>query len=170
MIRGSCLCGRIAYTIAKPLQIIEHCHCSMCRKSHGAAFATDAFIMLENFEWVRGEEDLVHYESSKETYRCFCRVCGSRLVMKPQGWTDKIVVYLGTLDDDPEGRLPDRPENRVTRATRLAATVPDDALGNVVPLGAGRDRAQDRPEHKGTEACVGGRETGTRRERERDHG
>ena len=104
MIRGSCLCGRIAYTIAKPLQIIEHCHCSMCRKSHGAAFATDAFIMLENFEWVRGEEDLVQYESSKETYRCFCRVCGSRLVMKPQGWSDKIVVYLGTLDDDPEGR------------------------------------------------------------------
>ena len=104
MIRGSCLCGQIEYQIAKPLAIIEHCHCSMCRKSHGAAFATDAFVMRDDFEWVRGEDALTRYESSPGTFRCFCRACGSRLVMEPGELPQAVVIYLGTLDDDPEGR------------------------------------------------------------------
>lgn len=104
MIHGSCLCTRVRYEIAKPLQIVEHCHCSMCRKSHGAAFATDGFVMREDFRWSRGEADLVRFESSPGTYRCFCRVCGSRLAMEPRELAQGIVVYLGTLDDDPIGR------------------------------------------------------------------
>ena len=104
MIRGSCLCGRIAYQISKPLEVIEHCHCSMCRKSHGAAFATDAIVLREDFRWVRGESDLARYESSPGNHRCFCSVCGSRLLGEPRELPQAIVVYLGTLDDDPEGR------------------------------------------------------------------
>lgn len=104
MIHGSCLCGRIEYEISKPLQIIEHCHCSMCRKSHGAAFATDAFVMRDDFQWLRGEDSLARYESSPGTFRCFCRVCGSRLVMEPREPPQAIVVYLGAIDDDPVGR------------------------------------------------------------------
>ena len=104
MIRGSRLCRGIQYEITKPLQIIEHCHCSMCRKSHGAAFATDAFVMREDFRWSQGEADLARYESSPGTYRCFCRLCGSRLAMEPRELPQALVVYLGTLDDDPVGR------------------------------------------------------------------
>jgi hypothetical protein len=104
MIRGSCLCGRIEYRISKAPQIVEHCHCSMCRKSHGAAFATDCFVMREDFEWVSGEEELARYESSPGTYRCFCRVCGSRMVMEPKELPQAIVVYLGPMDDDPVSR------------------------------------------------------------------
>jgi hypothetical protein len=104
VIRGSCLCGRVQYEIAKPLRIIEHCHCSMCRKSHGAAFASDGLVMRSDFRWSRGEDELARYESSPGTYRCFCRVCGSRLAMEPGDLPQALVVYLGTLDDDPGGR------------------------------------------------------------------
>ena len=42
MIRGSCLCGAIRYEIAGPFEDMRHCHCSRCRKAHGAAFSTFA--------------------------------------------------------------------------------------------------------------------------------
>jgi hypothetical protein len=34
-IRGSCLCGAVSYEITGSLGRTGHCHCSMCRKSHG---------------------------------------------------------------------------------------------------------------------------------------
>ena len=37
-IRGSCLCGAVSYEITGSFKVIGHCHCSTCRKSHGAAF------------------------------------------------------------------------------------------------------------------------------------
>ena len=40
MATGSCLCGSIRYTLDRPIEEIDHCHCSMCRRFHGAAFAT----------------------------------------------------------------------------------------------------------------------------------
>src|SRR5207249_145423 len=36
---GSCLCGDVAFELV-PGDWMGHCHCSMCRKAHGAAFAT----------------------------------------------------------------------------------------------------------------------------------
>jgi len=40
MIRASCLCGDVAWGSEGPLDLITHCHCSMCRKAHGAAFGS----------------------------------------------------------------------------------------------------------------------------------
>ncbi len=39
VVRGGCLCGRVRYEVAGPLANADHCHCSMCRRQHGAAFA-----------------------------------------------------------------------------------------------------------------------------------
>jgi len=40
MLRGSCLCGEVKYEIDGSLRDVRNCHCSMCRKAHGAAFRT----------------------------------------------------------------------------------------------------------------------------------
>ena len=37
-IHGSCLCGGVEFEIAGPLMAPLNCHCSQCRKQHGAAF------------------------------------------------------------------------------------------------------------------------------------
>ncbi len=34
---------------------MAHCHCSMCRKFHGAAFSTYGEAKIENFKWLQGE-------------------------------------------------------------------------------------------------------------------
>ena len=43
-IQGGCLCGGIRYEVSGPLTDVGNCHCSMCRRFHGAAFATYAKV------------------------------------------------------------------------------------------------------------------------------
>jgi hypothetical protein len=56
---------------------MSHCHCSMCRKHHGAAFATFVTVPLHGFRWTCGEDALTTYQSSDYGKRTFCGRCGS---------------------------------------------------------------------------------------------
>jgi hypothetical protein len=98
-IRGSCLCGVVSYEITGSLGATGHCHCSMCRKSHGAAFVTWASVNPDRFRWTSGVEFVEGYESSPGKERCFCKKCGSPLVITDSGKTTEVV--LGTVDGDP---------------------------------------------------------------------
>jgi Glutathione-dependent formaldehyde-activating enzyme len=46
---GGCLCGAVRYTVTGEIKDVSHCHCSMCRKAHGAAFATYASVSSQSF-------------------------------------------------------------------------------------------------------------------------
>ncbi len=56
VIHGSCLCGSVRYDIDGPFEVMSHCQCSMCRKNHGAAFATFVSVPISGFRWVAGED------------------------------------------------------------------------------------------------------------------
>lgn len=101
MLRGSCLCGGVRYEIHGQLGPVLHCHCSICRKSHGGAFRTRASVPARAFRWVQGEALLTRYESSPGTFRTFCKVCGSRLTSHFADAPETLALPLGTLDDDP---------------------------------------------------------------------
>jgi hypothetical protein len=75
--KGSCLCGTVKYELDGPFEVMSHCHCSMCRKHHGAAFATFVTVPLSSFRWVAGEDALSTYQSSAYGKRTFCSKCGS---------------------------------------------------------------------------------------------
>ncbi|MDI4650702.1 MULTISPECIES: GFA family protein [Pseudoalteromonas] len=47
MYQGSCLCGKVKVTIAGGIDSIIHCHCSLCRKNSGTAYATNGFIQRD---------------------------------------------------------------------------------------------------------------------------
>ena len=49
----------------------------MCRKAHGAPFASYTGTPAARFEWLAGEEAIARYESSPGAERGFCRICGS---------------------------------------------------------------------------------------------
>jgi hypothetical protein len=98
-IQGGCLCGGIRYEISGPLTEVGNCHCSMCRRFHGAAFATYAKIDAEHFRWLSGQELLTVYETSPGIGWAFCRICGSSLGVPTRGNLSDIA--LGTLDSDP---------------------------------------------------------------------
>ena len=101
MIRGSCLCGAVRYEIRGRLGRMSHCHCSMCRKAHGAAFGTYAQVARRDFALLAGAESIRSYRSSPKVTRTFCATCGSTLQWSTDDRPDHVDVAMGTLDDDP---------------------------------------------------------------------
>ena len=101
-IKGSCLCKAVTYEVAGEFEFIGNCHCSMCRKSHGAAYATWGILKPGQFRWVTGEGVVEHHESSPGRTRCFCRRCGSPLASAHAGTVGEVVI--GTVDGDPGAR------------------------------------------------------------------
>lgn len=82
MLRGSCLCGAVRYEISGPLSGALNCHCTMCRKAHGAAFRSRARVKATDFRWICGEELVAYYASSPGNHRGFCGVCGAPLLSR----------------------------------------------------------------------------------------
>ncbi len=105
MIRGSCLCGSVRWEIHGTVENMSHCHCSICRKTHGAPFATYVSAKLNDYRLLAGGETIRQYESSPGFSRSFCATCGSVVPMAINGQR-RVAVPAGCLDDDP-GTRPD---------------------------------------------------------------
>ena len=104
--RGSCLCGGVRYEVSVPLSEVVMCHCGMCRKASGTAFATNAPIPEVAFRLTGGSEHLRGYESSPGKVRAFCSRCGSPIYSKSRKQPGVIRLRVGLLDT-PVGRKPD---------------------------------------------------------------
>ncbi len=99
--RGSCLCGVVKFEVDEFLPQIAHCHCSMCRKFHGAAYATIAGVSRAHFRWTEGEEALTGYKAENGTIRTFCHHCGSSLSFSSSRASAEVIeIALGALDGD----------------------------------------------------------------------
>ena len=101
MIRGSCLCKGVQFEIHGALERASHCHCSMCRKAHGAAFGTYGIGKARDFKLLSGAELIERYASSPGVTRTFCRRCGSTLQFISDKNADALEIALGVLDGDP---------------------------------------------------------------------
>lgn len=101
---GRCLCEEIAYEIEGELGPIFHCHCSKCRRWHGAAFRSRATIKASQFRWTKGEDLLSRYYSSEFVVKHFCSICGSNLISTYDNQPDKIGVPLGGLEQAPSNK------------------------------------------------------------------
>lgn len=106
---GSCLCGTVRFAIELPAIVCAHCHCSMCRRAHGAAFVTWVVVMKEQFEVLSGANRLVHYTSSKGATRSFCGVCGSSLFFAGEHFPGQVHIVLANI----EGEIDHAPEMHV---------------------------------------------------------
>ena len=102
MIEGGCLCGEVRYAIDGEIGQVSHCHCSMCRRIHGAAFGSYGAVPKENFRWVSGTESVKTYPSSGTLERTFCSNCGSTLQAILLTEPDVVYAALGALDGDPK--------------------------------------------------------------------
>ena len=99
MIRGSCLCGAVRWSFEGALERMVHCHCRMCRKAHGAPFATYTGGSRAHFRFDGGEEAVTTYESSPGFPRAFCSRCGS-VAPYPVG-DESMALPAGPIDGDP---------------------------------------------------------------------
>jgi hypothetical protein len=95
---GSCFCGKVRYRVAGPLGVMSNCHCTDCRKSHAAAFATYIDAPRKDFAFLQGEDHLATFEAPSGTKRSFCRTCGSIVVCFVDSDPKTIEIAAATLD------------------------------------------------------------------------
>jgi len=100
MYTGSCLCGAVQFEINGPIQNIVYCHCSLCRKAQGSAFAANANVANNNFHFVSGENKLSAYQSTPGQTKFFCKICGSPIISKKISKPTEVRIRLGTIESD----------------------------------------------------------------------
>ena len=104
IVTGSCFCGAVQFEIELPTTFCGHCHCSMCRRPHGASFVTWTGVPPERFAISAGKEQISTYQSSEHGTRSFCRICGSQMFCQTE--PEIIDIALAALHDridrDPE--------------------------------------------------------------------
>jgi hypothetical protein len=103
---GSCLCGAVRFTATLPSRWVAHCHCSYCRRAHGAAFVTwvgldEAAVAIDD-----GRGALRWNESSPGARRGFCGQCGSPMFFQGARWPGEMHVaralFAGPVDREPQ--------------------------------------------------------------------
>jgi hypothetical protein len=96
MIYGTCLCGAIAFEAEEFPGLVFNCHCSRCRKSHGAAYATQVIAKRNSLKLYKGNALLCEYESTG-SIRTFCSICGSRLMNYGKNDIDYLSVAISAI-------------------------------------------------------------------------
>ena len=101
MLTGRCECARVKYQVDGEIHDFSHCHCSQCRRLHGAAFATFAGVARGDFHYICGESELSSYASSDSHSRVFCGNCGSNILVALTSEPDDLYLAMGTMDGNP---------------------------------------------------------------------
>jgi hypothetical protein len=95
--RGSCLCGAVAFEITGALPDLYQCHCSLCRKQSGTASNAATIVQASQLMWMRGRDGIKSWIKNTGFRSDFCAECGSPvpnpLRNKPYYW-----VPAGLLD------------------------------------------------------------------------
>jgi len=100
MYLGKCLCGAVEITINGDISDIIHCHCSLCRKNSGTAFATNGFINAADFKLISGGNNLSTFTFKPGRNRHFCTSCGSPVYSSNDQDPERYRIRLGILDSD----------------------------------------------------------------------
>lgn len=99
---GRCHCGAVAFEVDPPVRLMVHCHCSRCRRSSGAAHATNILVEPIQLRWIAGEAHIVRFDlpEAKSFGKWFCRHCGCPV---PRITRDgcRAIVPAGSLDGEP---------------------------------------------------------------------
>jgi hypothetical protein len=85
-----------------------HCHCSRCRKEHGAPFATFATSTKGALRWLEGEDTVVSHAVAPGGPRHFCATCGA-VAPSTHPEMDLAFIPAGNLEGElgitPQGHL-----------------------------------------------------------------
>jgi hypothetical protein len=108
-VNGSCLCGAVRFEIRLPTRFCLHCHCSICRTNHGAAFVTWLGVLKAQFRLLTTDLALTRYQSSDHGTRSFCSKCGTSLFCELAADPNTIDITFasiqGPIDRAPEAHI-----------------------------------------------------------------
>jgi hypothetical protein len=87
---GSCLCGAVGWRATLPARWVAHCHCTMCRRAHGAGYVTWVGVDAAGFELSDPEDCFRVFGSSAGAGRGFCARCGSPFLFRSTRWPGEV--------------------------------------------------------------------------------
>ena len=96
MIEGGCFCGEVRYQIEDGDYDAGHCHCTMCRRTSGAAYVSWLVVPKDRFKYTGAEPTLL--QSSAHGRRYFCAACGTPVVCLVDSHPDNVDITVGSLD------------------------------------------------------------------------
>ena len=100
MITGRCECAKVRYQVRGELKDFCHCHCTICRRFSGAAFASWGDVLRDEFSYVSGEENVRRYPFSDNSDSLFCGNCGSTLFVETKSDPHMVYLTMGAVDGD----------------------------------------------------------------------
>lgn len=98
--RGACLCGAVRFEVDWPSKWVAHCHCTLCRRAHGAAYVTWFGMETAQARIVDDDAQLHWLASSPGAERGFCSRCGSTLFFRSERWPGELHIALANLDGE----------------------------------------------------------------------
>jgi len=101
--KGQCYCGAVQIQVTLPVSWVAHCHCSQCRRCHGAAFVT--WFGVPHGRYTLNESAVSWFRSSEAAERGRCRECGTPMLFRSRRWPDELHVALAVMRD-PIGQPP----------------------------------------------------------------
>lgn len=122
---GRCLCGEIEFAFEPVDNVAMNCHCSICRRSHGADYATQLIAKKDSLRLLSGAPLLKEYASSTHGVRAFCSNCGSRLLNYAKSGSNYLSVALSAVVGD-HGIVPSANVQTASKApwVRLGKALP----------------------------------------------
>ena len=99
-VHGSCLCGAVRFRALLPTNWVAHCHCSCCRRAHGAPLVTWVGFASERFALDADSQPPAWYESSPGARRGFCLRCGSPMLFESTRWPGEMHVARSLIEGD----------------------------------------------------------------------
>lgn len=102
VIRGSCLCGGVAFEVEPPVLRFGYCYCSRCRKATGAGRAANLYVLPAQLTWRSGQELVSRWDlpSARSFATAVCTRCGCPVPHATRSGRE-MVVPAGSLDDPP---------------------------------------------------------------------
>jgi hypothetical protein len=92
---GSCLCGKVEFSVEGEPTRIGICHCTDCRQESGSAFTYFGVWPASAFKTTS--------ETSEYSGRRFCPSCGSRVFALDE---EEAEIKLGSINDAPTALNP----------------------------------------------------------------
>ena len=90
--KGGCQCGAVRFEVTGPLGQASICHCRMCQKAFGNAFAPLVGVPAASVRWTKAEP--ARFQSSNLVRRGFCANCGTPLTYEaPDGLALAICAF-----------------------------------------------------------------------------
>ena len=102
---GGCLCGAVRYEV-RQIARVHYCHCGMCRRATGSAFAVLAWVPADDVTLTRGTPTWSRSTGTNWSHACSGSLIRQSIPARQQARHDVLEVFEAMVRDVLSGSAP----------------------------------------------------------------